>query len=298
MKKIWLSLVMMLAFAGVSNAAQPLDQETFASKKVTIALSNGIKMGYVEFGNPTGEPIILIHGYTDNARAWSLVIPYLDQSKRIIAIDLRGHGITSAPECCYGFSDLAYDVKLFMDALQISKATVAGHSLGSIVTQSLAERYPERIKKAILVASGENAAHMKAGGELAVLISDLKEKPAPDSEFLKGWYSTVLPVDPEFIKYEKMESSRVPLHVWKEILFECQMTEFGRQLWRIKAPTLLVYGAHDSAFSKESQNYLRSNISNIKYIEYSEAGHNVPWELPKELALNIDDFMKGKDTTH
>ncbi|MNE13313.1 Tropinesterase [compost metagenome] len=182
-----------------------------------------------------------------------------------------------------------------MDSLKIAKANIVGHSLGSFVAQKFAEDFPDRVKKIVLVASsGSASVPAQNGGWLATEIGKLTEAPKPDSEFMTAWFGASKPENEEFIKYEKIESSKVPLQVWKGILAEAQTNEFGRQLHKIKAPVLLVYGLHDEIFDKESQNNLRENIRNVKYVEYESGGHNIPWELPKEFAHEVNIFLQEK----
>ena len=127
-------------------------QADWADAKKMVKLSNGITLAYVEMGNSDGPPMLLIHGYTDNSRSWSLLAPYL-KAHRLLAVDLRGHGKSDAPQCCYAYADLANDAALFLDALGIAKADVIGHSLGSLAAQLLAAQHPEKVDRLVLISS-------------------------------------------------------------------------------------------------------------------------------------------------
>ncbi|WKL27786.1 alpha/beta fold hydrolase (plasmid) [Sinorhizobium meliloti] len=110
-----LALAVGLLFAAGPGFATEIPvptQTEWAAAKKTVDLPNGIKLAYSEMGNVEGKPLLLIHGYTDNSRSWSLVAPYL-KNHHIYAIDLRGHGKSSAPECCYTYLDFANDAFLF-----------------------------------------------------------------------------------------------------------------------------------------------------------------------------------------
>jgi len=113
-----------------------LDLDEFDRAKTTAVLPNGIMLAYVDLGDRRGPPVVLIHGYTDSARDWFPLIPFLDQGSRLIIVDLRGHGRSSKPECCYSRTDFAYDIKLLLDELKIERADILGHSLGSIVARA------------------------------------------------------------------------------------------------------------------------------------------------------------------
>src|SRR5215472_10786347 len=134
-------MVMLCAWVGLAVAAvaaprpplkQSLDLDTFDHMKKVKPLPNGERLAYIDMGNPDGPAVILIHGYTDSARDWLPLVPFLSANYRLILVDIRGHGQSSKPECCYTLVDFAYDIKQLMDALDVSQADLIGHSLGSL----------------------------------------------------------------------------------------------------------------------------------------------------------------------
>src|SRR5215468_514552 len=141
----WL-LLLTCMIAGLASAAttKKVDLDTFDSLKKTVALPDGETLAYVSMGEPAGAPVVLIHGYTDNARDWVPLVPYLSPHLHLILVALRGHGRSAKPECCYTRFDFAYDVKRLLDSLGITRADLVGHSLGSVVAQTFAEFWPER----------------------------------------------------------------------------------------------------------------------------------------------------------
>ena len=105
----------------VKPAVTKIDQAGWAGAKRRVALPNGITIAYVEMGNPEGRPVLLVHGYTDSSRSWSLPAAQLAHRYRLIAVDLRGHGASSAPECCYTIPDMVHDLRLLLDHLEDRK---------------------------------------------------------------------------------------------------------------------------------------------------------------------------------
>ncbi len=130
-----------------------IDLDAFDSSKKSIALPDGESLAYIDMGERSGPAVVLIHGYTDNARDWVPMLPYLSKRYRLILVDIRGHGGSSKPECCYTRLDFAYDIKLLLDALGVRKADIVGHSLGSIIAQTFAEYWPERTAHVVLISS-------------------------------------------------------------------------------------------------------------------------------------------------
>ncbi|NUU61172.1 alpha/beta fold hydrolase [Paenibacillus agri] len=92
-----------------------------------------------------GEAIVLLHGFCGSAEYWEKVIPRLSGSYRVIAPDLRGHGESDAPLGAYTIESMADDVLALLDALELSKVTLLGHSLGGYVALSFVQRYASRL---------------------------------------------------------------------------------------------------------------------------------------------------------
>lgn len=116
-----------------------------------ISVKNGVEIAYTEAGS--GQPIVLLHGYCGSHRYWDEVIPSLAAHGRVIAIDLRGHGASSASEGVYSMSLLAEDILSMLDELKLSKVNLFGHSLGGYIALAFAERYPDRLHTFGLVHS-------------------------------------------------------------------------------------------------------------------------------------------------
>jgi 3-oxoadipate enol-lactonase len=108
-----------------------------------VTLDNGTTIAYVEAGS--GQPIVLLHGYCGSHQYWDEVIPSLSQSGRVITLDLRGHGASSAGEGVYSMEQLAEDLVQLLDKLKLPKVNLFGHSVGGYIALAFAERYPERL---------------------------------------------------------------------------------------------------------------------------------------------------------
>jgi pimeloyl-ACP methyl ester carboxylesterase len=118
--------------------------------------SAGVKIRYLIEGNKDGEPVVLIHGLAANVEIqWTTIRAELGKDYRIIALDLRGHGLSGKPHESgkYG-PELAEDVIRLLDHLHVKKAHVVGYSLGGAVALHLAVRYPDRVLSATLGGMG------------------------------------------------------------------------------------------------------------------------------------------------
>lgn len=106
----------------------------------------------VEDHDGAEEAIIFLHYGGANLRMWDPVLPLFSENYRCIALDLRGHGLSDAPETGYHIDDMARDVIGVADALGIDQAHVIGSSIGAEVGLSMAANYPNRMSS--LVADG------------------------------------------------------------------------------------------------------------------------------------------------
>jgi pimeloyl-ACP methyl ester carboxylesterase len=287
------------ATPALPSAALHVDLDAFDAMKKSIALPDGVTLAYIDTGNPTGPPVVLIHGYTDNARDWLPMLPYLSKRFRLILVDIRGHGKSSKPECCYTRLDFAYDIKLLLDALSIRQADVVGHSLGSIIAQTFAEYWPERTGRVVLISStGGRPPGSSAPPQFdyAAEIRKLKDPIDPDSPFMIAWWDSPTPVDPEFIRRQRRDSAAIPLAVWLAVLDEGLPTatayaDLQSTLPRLKAPTLLIWGSKDPIMEEPVRKTLKDALPGAEVKIFEGLGHNPFWENPPAVARVINAFL-------
>lgn len=301
----------LLAAAGIraSAVAAPadppplkIDLNAFDASKKLIALPDGESLAYIDMGDPSGHAVVLIHGYTDNARDWVPMLPYLAKGYRLVLVDIRGHGQSSKPECCYARLDFAYDIKLLLDALGIVKADIVGHSLGSIIAQTFAEYWPERTAHVVLISStgGEPPGRPQKAPQFdfAAEIRKLKEPIEADSPFMIAWWDSPTPVDPDFIRRQRKDAAGIPLRVWLAVLdqglqFNNGYADLQGTLPRLKAPTLLIWGSKDPIMEEDVRQSLRVALPKAEVKIFDGLGHNPFWENPRSVADVINAFLAG-----
>ncbi len=118
---------------------------------MNIVPVNGIDLAYAQHG--TGVPVVLIHGFPLDHSIWRQTIEVLKDSYRLIVVDLRGFGGSSAPDSAYSLEDMAADIAGLLDHLELEKATLVGHSMGGYIALAFARLYPQRVSGLALVAS-------------------------------------------------------------------------------------------------------------------------------------------------
>ncbi len=280
-----------LLFLGGAAVAAPIDQAGWNARKQKVRLANGVTLAYVELGDPKGEPLLLLHGYTDTSRSWTQVAPYLLRHRLLIP-DQRGHGASDAPDCCYSTSAFADDARLFLDAMGVDKAAVAGHSLGSMVAMTLAAEHPQRVSRIALIGSTA-LVPVKRGDWLWANAHALKAPLDPASSFLREWHpaNQPTPVDRVFAEAAMAEILAIPLHVWRGVMRELADVPAGRHAADISAPVLILSGGKDPLFPAEHHAALVKAIPHAEARVFADFGHNLNWERPTEVGPLLARFF-------
>lgn len=129
-------------------------------------LARQVKSGiaFIEAGE--GEPLLLIHGVGLNAEAWGPQVETFAATHRVIALDMPGHGGSAAPAQSATIADYVTQALALLDSLNITKANVAGHSMGGLVALGLALGHPGRVLRvAVLNSVYERSAGARAAVE-------------------------------------------------------------------------------------------------------------------------------------
>jgi pimeloyl-ACP methyl ester carboxylesterase len=113
---------------------------------------NGLKMYYEVHGS--GDPVVLLHGafmtITNNWTGW---IDELSKSRKVIAVELQGHGRTADIEREFSYENLADDVAALLDHLKIPSADLIGYSMGGAVAMQCAIRHADKVRKVVVISS-------------------------------------------------------------------------------------------------------------------------------------------------
>jgi pimeloyl-ACP methyl ester carboxylesterase len=122
---------------------------------VRIDVGDGDELGMVRWrGEPGGPVAFAIHGITANAWSWAAVARHLDGDIGLVAIDLRGRGLSHTTGGPHGMRRHGDDVAAIIDRLSAAPAVVAGHSMGAYVSLACAERHPASVSELVLVDGG------------------------------------------------------------------------------------------------------------------------------------------------
>jgi pimeloyl-ACP methyl ester carboxylesterase len=192
---------------------------------------NGIKVYYEIYGK--GKPIILLHGAFWNIQMnWGQLIPELSKTRKVIAIEMQGHGHTAFSDRELSITTLASDVEKLMDYLKIDSADVAGFSMGGSVAYQFAVQSPKRLIKLVIISST-----YKTSGWLPIVNGGFKDfKPDFfDNTPMKAAYDAIAPDKTKWKKFiqQMIDFAGVPFNVG------------DNNIAKITSPVLLISGDND-----------------------------------------------------
>jgi pimeloyl-ACP methyl ester carboxylesterase len=192
---------------------------------------NGIQVYYEVYGE--GMPIVLLHGayYTIDMN-WAQFIPELAKTRKVIAIEMQGHGHTPFSDRKISRTALAKDVEGVMDYLKIDSADVVGYSFGGSVAYQFAIQSPQRLRKLVIIS----AVHKSSGWLPEVTQAFKHMKPEHfDHSPLQAAYDAVAPDKTKWTKFveQMIASATAPYDMGDS------------NIAKIAAPVLLISGDND-----------------------------------------------------
>lgn len=260
----------------------------------SLTLPTGVTLQYTEQGDPDGTPVIFLHGYPDSLVSFQPTIACLPPAIRAIAPTQRGHGDSSRPATGYAMSDFATDLVAFMDALDIPKAILAGHSMGSLIAPRTAIDYPERVMGMVLIgAFYQPLCSMPDLIELRELMETFSDP--VDPEFAREFQLSTIhgPVDEGFFETLISESLKLPAFVLRAVFDGLLQEDLTGQIAQAAAPTLIIWGERDAMSPLGDQHALVAAMPEARLLTYPGTGHSVQWEQPDRVAGDIAAFVQS-----
>lgn len=174
--------------------------------------ADGLRFAYLEQGERDGPVVLMLHGYTDSHRSFDLLRPHCPEAWRVIAMTQRGHGKSDKPEGEYAIAEMAADAHRFLDALDVKRAVILGHSMGAAVAVLAAAQRPERIAGLVLMGAFAAFSDNAAVAELAAEVAAFADR--VDPEFIQAFQESTFtePIPQRFLDVVIEESMRCPAH--------------------------------------------------------------------------------------
>lgn len=260
---------------------------------------DGIDIHYRDEGE--GDVILLIHGTFASLHAYDEWTEILKKKYRVVRLDLPGFGITGPhPDHKYDIERYSGFLNAFLEKLEISECVVAGNSLGGWLTWEFALKYPERIKKMVLI-------------DAAGYIND-RNFPLPfviaQTPVLRNVFNYVpKAVVRRFVRQVFIDQSKVTEEVVtryfdlfhregnKEAFVKIANSYFEQNthnLYQLKMPVMIMWGALDNWLSVDHSYKFQKDLSNSELVIYEGVGHVPMEEIPHKSALDLIAFIDKK----
>lgn len=273
------------------NTAPTLPDESREQTHVMPQI-NGIDMHIETQG--AGDTLILIHGGLVDSRMWDDHLAPLAEHFHVVRYDLAGFGQSDPHAAAFSYLD---DLLLLMSSLNIEHAHLVGLSLGGMVALDFALEYPHRVKKLVLPAASVRGydyqdaqdwvqayfSALAAGRKAAVafwlshpLFATAKGYPKAYKRMKRMLYDNFNAWNPV---------SNKPEVIWPE-------PETIQRLGDLRAPTLVMSGAADTADLRGCADILAATIPNVQRIDYPDAGHHFPMEIPAPFIADLIAFLQ------
>ncbi len=274
-----------------------------------IELPGGLSIHALEAGE--GHPLIMIPGWSQSAAEFGRNIPELAKGRRVIALDMRGHGESGKPEGGYRIQRLAKDLAEIVDVLGLTSADVLGHSMGASIIWSYLDLFgPAKLRKLVIVDQAPMVAALpKWTGDdrrrygcllpdvqsVAGFCDRVRETESVDGTMgiLRGMFTEAMPeADLRWIAGENL---KMPRGAAADLLFDHCLNDWRDVIASTRLPALVV-GGRKSIFPAESQQWIASVNPRAKAVifEADEGGaHFMFYENAPRFNREVAAFLSA-----
>ncbi len=258
-----------------------------------------------------GDPLVLVHGFGSKKEVFIGQFKIFSKKYKVVRFDNRGSGKSDRPNYNYSMEMYVEDLKKLLDYLNIKKTHILGYSLGGMIVQNFAIKYPEMINKLILINTSpkvdfpEEQLQDYIEGKIANYEMKSMNPIRAFFEGAEGGYT------PEFIEYMKQNPKKLihGLFTAEDLIKDAtelptRPEDYYNQaptliqhdvvdkLDRIQSETLIICASEDPITPKEQSNIIHENIKRSKLVEI-DGMHSTPKEKAPEINKIILQFLEN-----
>ncbi|MGE0765387.1 MAG: alpha/beta fold hydrolase [Hyphomicrobiaceae bacterium] len=293
-----------------------IDDNTGPASRVYY--SQRLRLHYVDWGNPTAPPLLLVHGGRDHCRNWDWVARRLRKDWHVIAPDLRGHGDSEwSKSANYSMAGYVYDLAQLIHQLKLSPVTIIGHSLGGAITVRYAGIYPENVKRFVAIeglgrapkSQAENAAktmvekmrvwidvQREAAGRLPRRYASIEEAYArmqEQNKHLSAEQARHLTVHGVVQNEDGTYTWKFDNYVRVFLPYDMPQPDIEAVWQNISSPSLMVYGKESWASDPRTDGRAR-HFKGATFVQIAGAGHWVHHDQLETFLKLVDPFVRGE----
>jgi pimeloyl-ACP methyl ester carboxylesterase len=251
---------------------------------VPYAVSDGATLYWTERGE--GEPVLLVMGLSFTHEMWYRVVPELERRRRVILFDNRGVGRSDCPRGPYSIAQMARDGVAVMDAAGVRSATVIGASMGGMIAQEMALRYPGRVQSLLLACT--SYAGIRAKWPRWAL-------PEPGhwrrEMFLPMLYAKTTARERIEEDLRVQCNCRCPLRGLVSQLSGILVWSSYARLPEIRVPVMVIHGDCDRLIPPENGRVVASRIPGAEFRLIPDAGHILTTDQPEACRQAVMEFF-------
>ncbi len=252
--------------------------------------ANGIQMRYLVEGAPSGQIMLFCNGLATNMSMWDPQIAHFSGRYRIVRYDLRGHGESDSTQPPYTLSLLVEDLRSFLDALGFEQVHLVSESLGGMIAQAFAVRYPRRLMSLTLCDTSARIKRELWEGRIQQVLQEGIEpmvEPSLERWFTKP-YRDANPDVTDGVRAMIRTTTSDGYVGGAGVVREMNHVE---QLSRISTPTLIVVGRQDVSTPVAEAQLMHSHIVGSRLSIIEDAAHLPNIEKAQEFNRILEDFL-------
>ena len=269
---------------------------------------NGVTLEVLDLAPENGAPLVLIHGHGGAKEDFSDHFDALCASRRVIALDLRGHGDSAKPDdgSAYSLDLMAADVLAVADALGVDRFDLLGHSMGGMVARRIALSAPSRVAALIFMDTcagplpGYEQEVIELGAEIAMSqgMDEIKRILDAMNVDEDGPAGRLLERRPDYRAFNDWKFSRVSAAMWATMLREMfSQPDQLADLAQVDVPTLVMVGEADTPFRAPSAE-IANAIPTATLQVIADAAHAPQFENPDAWIAVLEAFLAELPRTH
>jgi 4,5:9,10-diseco-3-hydroxy-5,9,17-trioxoandrosta-1(10),2-diene-4-oate hydrolase len=264
---------------------------------------NNVKIRYWHLGD-RGSPIVLLHGGTASIEFWAYNIAVLAANHRVYAFDMVGSGKSDRPSASYCLTYQAEFLSAFMDAMDISRATLVGTSMGGGVALQFTLIYRDRVDKLVLVDSMGFGKEISLGIRLLTLpgiVTSVRPGRWMIPGMLRSNFYDGASIPPEWVE---LRYQVFALPDKERAIFQLVKNNFTLQgvrpeiyrpildnLEQIDRKTLIIWGENDLIIPRHHAYIAADRIPNNQLHFFTKCGHHPYLEYPDKFNHLVTEFL-------
>ena len=257
--------------------------------------ANGIDVNYEIHGKEGAPWLVLSHSLACSVRMWDPQIAALQSKYRILAYDTRGHGATEAPRGAYTLEMLADDLSALLKALNISSAHYCGLSMGGMIGQTFALRYPG-VFKTLSLADTTSRYPAEAAPVWAdrIKLAEAKGMEPLAQPTLERWFTEPFrKANPAVVDGIRKLIVATPVAGYVGCSHAIPKIDLTARIKDIKCPILVIVGEQDPGTPVAMAREIHDNAPGSKLVVLPQAAHLANLEQPAGFTRALQDFLSS-----